>query len=83
MSSFDESDMQAFEEDLQILIDTLKQSFESEQVRHYLDEPRQLLFIEIEGLEEFQDDEIAEIAEPIFSELDLDFVEIALLPLRD
>jgi hypothetical protein len=83
MSQFDEEDLEAFEEDLTLLIDTLKESFGTETIRYYLDEPRQILFIEIDGLETLDNEEITEIAEPILSELDLDFVEIALMPLQD
>lgn len=83
MSQFDEADLEAFEDDLTILLDTLKESFGAETIRHYLDEPRQILFIEIEGLNDLNEKEITEIAEPILSELDLDFVEIALMPLQD
>jgi hypothetical protein len=49
-------------------------------MNHYVDQ-NNLLYIEIEGLQDYTDEEIEEIAGPILEELDLDFEEILLVPL--
>lgn len=81
MSEPTEEDFQAFEEDLQFLIQTLKDSFESTDVEFYIDEQNDILYVKLEGLNDYPQDEIEEIANPIFEELDLDFEEIILMPL--
>lgn len=81
MSEPNESEYTAWREDVDFLIQTLQDLFESTDVRAYVDEIRNQLYIELEGLQEYPDEEIAEIAEPILSELDLDFEDIILLPL--
>lgn len=81
MSEPTEEDFQAFERDLQFLIQTLKDSFESTDVEFYIDEQNDILYVKLEGLNDYPQDEIEEIANPIFEELDLDFEEIILMPL--
>ncbi len=81
MSDTEELDYQSFEEDLKFLITTLKDSFESTDVEYYVDDHNDILYVKLEGLDEYPDDEIEEIATPIFEELDMDFEEIILLPL--
>lgn len=81
MNNTEELDHQSYEEDLQFLIKTLKDSFESTDVQHFVDEHNDTLYVKLEGLEDYPDHEIEEIAEPIFELLDLDFEEIVLLPL--
>lgn len=83
MAKLNEADWEAFEEDVKLLVDTIQKLFDAEQVRHYVDERNNTLYIEIKGLEELEENEIAEIAEPAFDELDLDFDEILLLPLKN
>lgn len=82
MSKLNESDFQAFEEDLEILVDVLRKTFDSEHSRYYVDERGDALYVELEGLDEYNDEEIAELAGPVLDELDLDFDEILLLPLK-
>lgn len=77
-----DSDLDAFDEDLRILIHALKESFEADDARYHIDEVHDALYIEIEGLDEYSEDEIQEIASPLLEELDLDFEEIYLVPLR-
>ena len=77
-----DSDLEAFEEDLRILIDALQESFEANQARYHIDEVHEALYIEIEGLDEYSEEEIQEIASPLLEELDLDFEEIYLVPFR-
>lgn len=74
-------DFQAFQEDVEFLIDTLKKIFESNEIRYTVNTDTDSLFIEIKGLEEYSDEEIEEMAAEVFEELDLDFDEIALFPL--
>lgn len=76
-----DSDLDAFEEDIRFLIDALQESFEATEARYHIDEVHDALYIEIEGLEEYSEDEIQEIASPLLEELDLDFEEIYLVPL--
>lgn len=80
MASYEEQEHQAFEEDLQFLITTLKESFESDEVSYFIDEHNDTLYVKLEGLNEYPEQEIEEIATPIFKELDMDFEEIILLP---
>lgn len=75
-------DLQEFQKDVDFLVDTLKQVFEAEQARYTINAETDSLFIEIEGLEDFTDAEIEEMAGEVLEELDLDFDEIALLPLK-
>jgi hypothetical protein len=80
MSTPEEIEFESFQEDLDILIDTLKQSFESLTAEHYIDEHNDVLYVKLEGLQEYTEDEIAEIAGPILEELDLSFEEVVLMP---
>ncbi|MFA5668518.1 MAG: hypothetical protein WC967_04685 [Balneolaceae bacterium] len=81
MNDPEEIDYQAYEEDLQFLVNTLKESFESTDAQYYVDDHNDVLYVKLEGLADYPDDEIEEIATPIFEELDMDFDEIILLPL--
>ena len=81
MSNIEESEHESFEEDLKFLIETLKESFESTDVQYYVDEHNDTLYVKLEGLDDYPEYEIEEIATPIFEVLDLDFEEIILLPL--
>lgn len=76
-----ELEFQAFMEDLEYLVDVLKKSFESNDARFYIDDQHNSLFIKLEGLDDYSEKEISEIAAPILNELDLDFEEITLLPM--
>ena len=81
MNNIEEAEHQSFEEDLQFLIKTLKESFESTDVQYFVDDHDDTLYVKLEGLDEYPEEEIEEIATPIFEILDLDFDEIILLPL--
>ncbi|MEO1022108.1 MAG: hypothetical protein AAFW89_06145 [Bacteroidota bacterium] len=81
MGDLNESEYQAFLEDVHFFIKTLKESFESSDAEFHMDEANEILYIKLEGLGDYTEQEIEEIAEPIFEELDLDFEEIILLPL--
>jgi len=81
MIETNESEFQAWEEDVQFLVKTLVELFESDNSRYYIDEINNHLYVELEGLESYPEKEIVEIAEPILTELDLDFEDIVLLPM--
>ncbi|MDX1671353.1 MAG: hypothetical protein R3211_03370 [Balneolaceae bacterium] len=81
MAQFNESDYQAYEEDIELLVDTLRKCFNAEHARYFVAGHQNTLFVEIEGLDQLSDEEIAEVAEPVLSELDMDFDEVTLLPL--
>ena len=83
MSDLTDQDYEDYEEDLKILTDTLRKCFDAEKARYYVANNQDALFIEIEGLEALDSEVIAEVAEEVFAELDLDFDEISLLPLKN
>lgn len=83
MAQFSESDYNAFEQDVELLVDTFKKIFESDNARHYWDDSQECLYILIGDLDEFDKEEINEAAQEVLDELDLDFDEIVLLPLRE
>ncbi len=81
MSDITESEYKEWEEDVKFLVKILRESLESSEASYYLDELNESLYIELEGLSDYSDEEISEIAGPILEELDLDFEDIILLPL--
>ncbi len=81
MDELTESNFKADENDLQLLIDTLRKCFNAEKARYYVDE-QNALFVEIDGLDALSEQEITEVAAPVLEELDMGFDEILLLPLR-
>ena len=83
MAEFSESDYNAFEQDIELLVDTFKKIFESENARYYWDDSQERLYVLIEGLDELEQEEINEAAQDVLDELDLDFDEIVLLPLKE
>ena len=76
-----EQEYQAWHEDIDYLVKILKESFESTDSSYYVDEMNEILYVELEGLDDYTEEEIVEIAGPILEELDLDFEDIILLPL--
>lgn len=82
MGQLNESDYQAYEQDLELLVDTLRQCFEAENARYYVVGHQNALYIEIEGLELLDQETIEEVAGPVLDELDLDFDEVVLLPIK-
>lgn len=76
-----EQEYQAWQEDIEYLVKVLKESFESTDSSYYVDEINNILYVELEGLDDYSEDEIVEIAGPVLEELDLDFEDILLLPL--
>lgn len=81
MADETEQEYQAWHEDIEYLVKVLKESFESTDASYYQDELNNILYVELEGLADYSNDEIVEIAEPILEELDLDFEDIILLPI--
>lgn len=76
-----EQEYQAWHEDIEYLVKILKESFESTDSSYYVDEMNEILYVELEGLDDYSEEEIVEIAGPVLEELDLDFEDIILLPL--
>lgn len=76
-----EEEYQAWHEDIEYLVKILKESFESTNASYSVDEINDILYVELEGFDEYSEEEIIEIAGPILEELDLDFEDILLLPL--
>ncbi len=81
MADETEQEYQAWHEDIEYLVKVLKESFESADASYYQDELNNILYVELEGLDDYSNDEIVDIAQPILEELDLDFEDIILLPL--
>ncbi len=82
MADENEIQYEEWQKDVEYLVSILKESFESDEARYNQDELNEILYVELEGLEEYSDDEIIEIAEPILNEIELDFEDIVLLPLK-
>lgn len=83
MQSKEEQEYQSFEEDVATLVKALKDSFESDEAHAKIDDLNNCLYVYLEGLHDYEDDEIEEIASPLLEELDLDFEHIYLLPTED
>ncbi|SHE90837.1 hypothetical protein SAMN05443144_10482 [Fodinibius roseus] len=83
MDELHESDYEAYEQDIKLLVDTLRQCFNAEKARYNIVGHQNALFIEIEGLDALSAEEISEVAEPVLDELDMDFDEVSLLPLKN
>ncbi len=82
MSDLNDTDYEAYEQDIELLVDTLRKCFNAEKARYNVVGHQNTLFIEIQGLDELTPEEISEVAEPVLDELDMDFDEISLLPLK-
>ncbi|MGB0345905.1 MAG: hypothetical protein ACPGGA_00395 [Balneolaceae bacterium] len=80
MNAPEEMDYKSYEEDLNVLVQTLKDSFESSDAEYHIDEVNEALYIKLEGLDDYSQAEIVEIAGPILEELDMDFEEIVFMP---
>jgi hypothetical protein len=78
----EEEALSSWEKDVEYLVNTLKESFESTEARYSVDDHNDILYVELEGLQDYSDEEIVEIAEPFFEMADLDFEDIILMPLR-
>lgn len=82
MAELEDADYEAYEQDIELLVDTLRKCFNANKARYSVVGHQNTLFIEIEGLDKVNADEISEVAEPVLDELDMDFDEISLLPLK-
>ena len=82
MAELDDADYEAYEQDVELLVDTLRKCFDAEKARYSVVGHQNTLYIEIEGLDELDADTISEVAAPVLDELDMDFDEISLLPLK-
>ena len=82
MPEENESDYTEWTEDVEFLVYTLKESFESSDARYNIDEMNDILYVELEGLDDYSEEEIIEIAEPVLEVTELNFEDIILLPLK-
>ena len=82
MDELTNTDYEAYEQDIELLVDTLRQCFDAEKARYNVIGHQNALYIEIEGLDALSPDEISEVAGPVLEELDMDFDEVSLLPLK-
>ncbi len=82
MADFEDADYEAYEQDIELLVDTLRKCFNAKKARYSVVGHQNTLYIEIEGLDELSPEEISEVAEPVLDELDMDFDEISFLPLN-
>lgn len=83
MAELENADYEAYEQDIELLVDTLRKCFNAEKARYNVVGHQNALYVEIEGLDELSPEEITEVAEPILDELDMDFDEVSLLPLKN
>ncbi|TVQ01685.1 MAG: hypothetical protein EA359_13595 [Balneolaceae bacterium] len=82
MEESNEFEFEEWKKDVEYLVNILKESFESTEARYTIDDLNDLLYIELEGLDEYSEEEIVEIAEPILDVIELDFEDIILIPLQ-
>ncbi len=82
MTENSESEFEEWQKDVEYLVKVLQESFESADARYSVDDQNDILYIELEGLDDYSEDEIVEIAEPLLEEIDLDFGDVILLPLK-
>lgn len=82
MANLEDADYEAYEQDIELLVDTLRKCFNAEKARYNVVGHQNALYIEIEGLDALNPEEISEVAEPVLDELDMDFDEISLFPLK-
>lgn len=76
-----EEEYQEWQKDVEYLVKLLKESFESTDARYSVDEMNDILYIELEGLDDYSEKEIIEFAGPLLATIDLDFEDVILLPL--
>ena len=81
MQTKEEHEHQSFEQDVDLLVQALKDSYESTDANYRIDDLNNTLYVYLEGLAEYSEEEIEEFADPLLEELDLDFEHIFLLPL--
>lgn len=81
MEENNETEFEEWQKDVEYLVQVLKESFESTEARYTIDELNDILYVELEGLDQYPDEEIIEIAEPILDVIELDFEDVILLPI--
>jgi hypothetical protein len=82
MAETNESEFEEWQKDVDYLVNVLKESFEATEARYSVDDLNDILYVELEGLGDYTEDEIIEIAEPILDVIELDFGDVILLPLQ-
>lgn len=81
MEESNESEFEEWQKDVEYLVNVLKESFEATEARYNVDDFNDILYVELEGLDDYSEDEIIEIAEPILDLIELDFEDVVLVPL--
>ena len=81
MQTKEEHEYESFEQDVDMLVQSLKDSFESTQANYRIDDLNNSLFVYLEGLEDYSEQEIEEFSAPLLEELDLDFEHIFIITL--
>jgi hypothetical protein len=76
-----DDEMDAFEEDIAFLVNTLKDIFEADEVHYQVEAETETLYIRIQGINDFDEESIEEMAGEVLDELYLDFEQIILMPL--
>ncbi len=82
MSDLDPSALDDFKNEVEQLVSDLQEAFDSDQSRYYYDDQQEILFVELSGLQNLDDEEIETTAEPVLDAYDLDLDEIYILPLN-
>jgi len=83
MQTKEEQEYESFEQDVDLLVKALKDSFESTEANYRIDDLNNALYVYLEGLKDYSEQEIEEFAAPLLKELDLDFEHIFLLRFAD
>lgn len=73
-------DLDQFEAEIEELVQSLQQVFKSGKSRWFLHEQSETLYVELEGLETYDEQQVEGLASTILDETELDFEEIILLP---
>lgn len=82
MSDLDPSALDDFKNEVEQLVSDLQEAFDADQSRYYYDDQQEILFVELSGLQNLDEEEIETTAEPVLDAYDLDLDEIYILPLN-
>lgn len=82
MSELDPSALDDFKNDIEQMVSDLQEAFDSDKSRYYYDDQQEILFVELSGVDQLDEDEIEATAEPVLNSYDLDLDEVYILPLN-
>lgn len=83
MSDSETEELDRFEQSVQELCKRLESAFQLRGSRYHYNENSDELYVELSGLDAYDEERIAEIAEPVLDEYDLDIESILLLPMKN